>query len=53
MGFFLIASGVGLLIGLGLAYLVVKLREAFTRDEQPESDPMLLHEPPPGGDKDR
>jgi hypothetical protein len=47
MEFFLIASGVGLLIGFGLAYLVVKLRDAFKRDESSEPVPVPVHDVSP------
>jgi len=39
MIFFLIASGVGLVIGIGLLCLIKKRRDAFKRTE---SEPILL-----------
>jgi len=47
MKYLIIASGVVLAMGIGLACLIKRLRGAFTRDKQTESDPILLFDPRP------
>jgi hypothetical protein len=51
MTFFLVASGASLTIGIGLGCLIVTLRDAFKRDQQPE--PILLPELRRGGREGR
>ncbi len=53
MTFLLIAGGVSLAIGIGLAWLIVTRRDPVTRDKQTELDPTLLSEFRPGGDEGR